>query len=545
MPFPLTRYPLDKTGVSPDNLVKDEVHTLSTNQVRAVALDYGAFYRQGLVVYDHSTDKLLDYGTHYKFGELLQDLTLTIGEEVYALLLIMDPNVSSQVRVTYQCVGGDFQYNMNGVVSLYETVMHDNRPVDWENVLNKPAEYTPSIHNHLLEEVVGWEPVISAIERVGNAITLSNIPAFEYYTLWIKGEIGRLKEEITSYADREIKRVDDYARAQFELTRKMVEEETAKIDQYLKDQSAAIASHLVSTDNPHQTTAEQVGLGDVPNIPILTRADILAQVAAPKLVTADNLVLAVGQLADAPSYTLSLSQTEILEGYQLNVTVDTFNVADDTSLYWKIESDVLGENDFQQLAGIVRIHSNEGQIVIRSNMNRTTDPERMFKVLVFKDSDYVFNVANTDTIRLIDVPFVELPPVPQTKVSALHWMDPSVDMSARSMYLLDGVNKLRVSRQVLKRYRPPPTHYDSVTEGLVEIIQQPFKQFLFRDAAGYYVLRDYRGSSKRPRLLSTTTRPHTPPSVLSYTGLVEGVLDPRVPITPSTLYLTQSIAETN
>lgn len=192
MSNPTTRFEYDKTGVNPDNLVIGEIHTLSTNQIRACAPIYGAFFTESLQVYDHTTDRLLQYGTQYKVVEMLQDATMRIGKEICLLILIIDRNVGNQVRINYQALGGMYQNDASAIVSMYETIAKDNRSVDWINVLNKPLEYPPALHLHLLEDIYGFQPLVDAIERVRTAIILSDVPAFEGLADWVKLQLDGL-----------------------------------------------------------------------------------------------------------------------------------------------------------------------------------------------------------------------------------------------------------------------------------------------------------------------------------------------------------------
>jgi hypothetical protein len=183
--MPLIRYPLDPTGLNPDNRIVGEIKTLANTQIKAIVPTYGPIFTDGLVIVDNLTSQQLVKGTDYTCVQLLQEATLRFGKEICEVILIKKPDVSSSVRINYQVLGGLFQNNAAGVENLYQTLINDNRPVPWESVLNKPFEYPPVLHNHLLSDVVGFEPVIVALERVRNAITLSDIPAFEALIDWV------------------------------------------------------------------------------------------------------------------------------------------------------------------------------------------------------------------------------------------------------------------------------------------------------------------------------------------------------------------------
>jgi hypothetical protein len=109
------------------------------------------------------------------------------------MILIISPAVSSSVRINYQVLGGHFQNDASGIISLYETAMTDDRPIAWENIVDKPAAYVPSLHRHLLEDLYGFEAVVASLERVRGAILLSDVPAFEAMIDWVNAELAPIK----------------------------------------------------------------------------------------------------------------------------------------------------------------------------------------------------------------------------------------------------------------------------------------------------------------------------------------------------------------
>ncbi len=193
MATPVIRFALDPSGVSPNNLVINEVHTLDANvRVRAIAPRYGAFYSNSLVVRDLTTNTQLT-PIQYSCVELLQDATMRFGQGVYMMILITDTTVSSSISINYQVVGGDYQNSADTVVTAWETLMGDNRPVDWSNVLNKPTQYPPSLHEHLLTDVYGFQSVVLALERVRNAIALSDVPTLQAVIDWAWSNWGGMQ----------------------------------------------------------------------------------------------------------------------------------------------------------------------------------------------------------------------------------------------------------------------------------------------------------------------------------------------------------------
>jgi hypothetical protein len=173
--MPLNAIPLDLdiTGLNPDNLIVNEPHSLSNRPTRSIATSLGPFFAPSLILRDGSLT--LTRGVDYQIVELHQEATLLYAQEIASVILVINSSVSSDVTATYQALGGYYANNAGPIANLYETVMMDNRPVDWLNVMNKPLEYPPTLHRHLLEDVYGFEPVVDYLERIKRAITLGQV----------------------------------------------------------------------------------------------------------------------------------------------------------------------------------------------------------------------------------------------------------------------------------------------------------------------------------------------------------------------------------
>lgn len=170
MPTSLLTLDLDPTGINQDNRIVNESHSLSSRPTRSVATTKGPFFADSVIVMDGL--RVLTRGIDYQIVELHQEATLKYGKEIASVILIMDITVSSTVSVTYQALGGHYTNASEAIANMYQSVITDNRPVDFSNIFNKPTEFTPSIHRHLLDDVYGFEPVVDYLERIKRAITL-------------------------------------------------------------------------------------------------------------------------------------------------------------------------------------------------------------------------------------------------------------------------------------------------------------------------------------------------------------------------------------
>jgi hypothetical protein len=170
MPFNVPVLDLDITGTNLNNRIVDEPHTLSNRPTRSIATNYGPFFAESIIVKDGAT--VLARGIDFQIVELHQEATLKYGKEISSVILIINQNVSSNVTVTYQALGGHYTYSDVAIANMYQSVINDTSPVPWDSIFNKPTEFNPTIHRHLLDDVYGFEPVVDYLERIKRAITL-------------------------------------------------------------------------------------------------------------------------------------------------------------------------------------------------------------------------------------------------------------------------------------------------------------------------------------------------------------------------------------
>ncbi len=169
----VTRYPLDPTGVNPNNLVVGEIQTMPVQAIRCIALNNGAFFTQGLVVTDQNTHLPLNPSQYYA-GQMYEWPSAQFGLQVCSVIVITDPTVSSSVSVQYQAVGGEFSTTAFAIVQMVNALNLDNRPASWPFIIAKPAAFAPSAHLHAAGDLYGFEYVVAALDRVRSAILLGD-----------------------------------------------------------------------------------------------------------------------------------------------------------------------------------------------------------------------------------------------------------------------------------------------------------------------------------------------------------------------------------
>lgn len=190
------RYLEDLTGTSPNNKVVGDVYQLSSKEYRAVAVRYGPFFGESVVVYDDVSNVPLVKDKDYTCIGLLPDLSSRCGKGVYDALMIVKKDMGNRVRLDYQSAGSKYNNQSETIAQLADALAKDNRPVDYiTGVFNKPIDFPPSLHSHWLNDVVGWGPIVSALDRIATNITIGQAPVFNFLLDQVRG-IAASEQEI-------------------------------------------------------------------------------------------------------------------------------------------------------------------------------------------------------------------------------------------------------------------------------------------------------------------------------------------------------------
>lgn len=170
-------YPLDTTGVSPNNKVVGEPHDLAKDLVlRVVAPKYGAFYKAGLVVVDAATGTPLTYGVQYYVAYRYDVPSARFKKNVCGLIVITDTDIKS-VFLNYQAVGAGFSKDAQTIADMLALRVSNNRNDAWAPLLD-PVENLPD------EDLLYYQGAVSTSQQLVMAINrfaaarVENDPAY-------------------------------------------------------------------------------------------------------------------------------------------------------------------------------------------------------------------------------------------------------------------------------------------------------------------------------------------------------------------------------
>ena len=99
------------------------------------------------------------------------------------------------------------------------------------------------------------------------------------------------------------------------------------------------------------------------------------------------------------TYSMSSAADNVDEGSSLSFTVTTTNVADSTTLYWKVTTNAA---DFSTSTGTVSVTSNSGSFSVTPTADSSTEGSETFDVTLYTDSGYANSVASVTGITIND-----------------------------------------------------------------------------------------------------------------------------------------------
>ncbi len=285
-------YPFDPTGTNPLNLVPNEqqvVTAVNYNDYHFVIPRFAPFFKDGLVLTftnpDGSARPLVE-GQDYLLANFFISASRACAAPIFGAISFLDFNLAGVIRMSYQTLGGIWTLDDNGMAELLANEINNPRVTAWEQVTNIPVMFPVISHEWDLVDMVGASEVVTAIQNVADAI-VGNINGQNAYAAHL---VDYNNPHETTAAQVGLGNVQNFplatpaqAQAGTNNTTYMTPFTTNAAIQALG--AGAFTAHLTNYNNPHQTTAAQVGLGSVLNYGVADGATALAGVSSTTYMT--------------------------------------------------------------------------------------------------------------------------------------------------------------------------------------------------------------------------------------------------------------------
>ena len=312
-------YAYDPSAISPDNLVSDELHSVSDSTARIIVAVHGLFYGESVKVRSLVTGLPLELLKDYRLVELDPWITEKSGYECMAGIEMFSSSVSGDIAITYQAVGGREGYYSALVKDLNDRLAAlVTRKIAWEDVLNKPTSMPAAVHTHeMLTDIDGLETLQNALEGIEEALISRRGPIFSGFDL--SSKLDRLLALLTELS-RELNLLAYAKQARASLTGygmmqiASLAEALAGID-FTKAITPFTLNRVVNRSNVvslnQKTISESYTLDDIYNGESIGALEVLDGVA---LHIPDSSILKINDSGDTQTPELIVTQAEAEAG---------------------------------------------------------------------------------------------------------------------------------------------------------------------------------------------------------------------------------------
>lgn len=204
-------YPEDLNGTNPANLITNEPQTLQSpgpEDYYFIIPHAAPFFVDSLIVINAATGLPYVKGDDYQVGHLFIEAMNSIGRPMAGSIRFMRPTITGQVLLTYRTLGGPWGFSDQDILRELSNKLVNPLIRSWGDIAPLPYSFPPLPHDQRINTLIG------------------------------SAEINETLKEIAT-----------------------ILEATAE---------GTSQSHITDYNNPHRTTAFQVGLGNVPNFLMAT-----------------------------------------------------------------------------------------------------------------------------------------------------------------------------------------------------------------------------------------------------------------------------------
>ncbi|QTH80269.1 hypothetical protein PA10_00069 [Pseudomonas phage pPa_SNUABM_DT01] len=259
-------------------------------------------YPAGANTNNPALGQALEEGVHYNFGYHFAHASHTIGLPVYGAITFYDRNLAGQLRMEYQNIGGEWVLDDQKYSELLLNVAFNPRIGTWEQVVELPHQFPVVNHDFNIDDFVGMSEVVDELGDIEQAILMKNAGGLADHLAdksnphdVTKAQVGLgLVDNFPTATVGEATTGTANNRFMTPLRVKQLIDATAQ---------ANLNLHMADMNNPHQVTKTQVGLGNVQNYAIATQAEAEAGASAARYMTPvrvrEAIVAIIGNAFDA------------------------------------------------------------------------------------------------------------------------------------------------------------------------------------------------------------------------------------------------------
>ena len=284
-------YPFDPTGSNPLARVTNEQHVLTslnnTQLYQTIIPSAAPFFTDNIIINftnpDTSTRTLVE-GVDYYFTHIFISASKATAKPVAGSITFLDTDITGVLRITYQTIGGAWVLSDNEIAEILANMIKNPRITAWEQITDLPFQFPVIDHEWNLSDMVGATEVVEGINGIRDAVLAGNAGGIAAHVNNTNNPHETTKTQVG------LGSVENYpiatqtqAQVGTNNTSYMTPLRVAQAIDALG--GGVLATHVTRVDNPHETTKAQVGLGNVSDFPVATTGEATAGTADNRYMT--------------------------------------------------------------------------------------------------------------------------------------------------------------------------------------------------------------------------------------------------------------------
>lgn len=270
-------YPEDLYCSNPNNLITDEVQTLQTPGVD----DYyfiiphaAPFYVETLKLRNHQTGTLYVEGVDYLVGHYFVDAMKSLKRPIAGSIRFLRKNITGQARIEYHTVGGQWGFSAQAILAELSNKQLNPIIRSWEQIDGLPARFPTIAHDQSVDQLTGSDDIVEAIEQVAAVMEAAAAGSSESHINDRNNPHGVTQAQVglSDVVNLPLASLTQALLATFDGGYTTPRTVIHAINHFAV---TPLSNHIADKNNPHETNKQQVGLGNVPNLPLANNEEAI------------------------------------------------------------------------------------------------------------------------------------------------------------------------------------------------------------------------------------------------------------------------------
>lgn len=245
-------YPLDLSGVSPTNLVRNELHSVNEAKFRDyffLVPYFSPFFIDNFsaTITVNGTTRPLVEDVDFSFTLSYVTGTRVTGKQMYGGISLHNLHMNGIITIQYQTVGGDQVANRLDVLTILADKAYNPRTTIWDILTTTPTAFPPTPHFEDYDNFYGQEELVKALNRIRDAIIENSSLTQEEIRSFIRSTSGSL---LTDF----VKKSGDNMTGPLTMSAEPIENLEVATKSYV-DRNRVTASDLVQQLSNYHTAA--------------------------------------------------------------------------------------------------------------------------------------------------------------------------------------------------------------------------------------------------------------------------------------------------